>query len=216
MKMTSFKDRTDAGEKLAQKLQHLANQKNIIVLALPRGGVPVAFEVAAKLKCLLDVFLVRKIGAPQNEELAIGAIASGGVLLLNNELISYLNTSPEAFKTSLQKAQKELAFRENLYRSDQPPINFLNSHVILIDDGMATGATMKVAITALKNEGVSKITVAIPVSSTSALAEIAELVPDTVNLLTPEYFNCVGEWYHEFPQVSHDEVQKLLANSMSP
>lgn len=214
MQITSFKDRKDAGEKLANKLQYLANQKNLIVLALPRGGVPIAFEVAKKLHCPLDVFLVRKIGAPQNEELAIGAIAPRGVLLLNNDLINYLNISPADFKAAIQKAQTELIFRNKLYRANKPPINFINSHIILIDDGMATGATMKVVISALKNEGASKITIAVPVSSKSALKEISQLVPDTVSLLTPENFGCVGEWYHEFSQVSHEEVKKLLEKSV--
>ena len=209
MQTTSFKNRKDAGEQLANELQHFANEKNIMVVALPRGGVPIAFEVAKKLKCPLDVFLVRKIGAPKNEELAIGAVASGDVLLLNHELINYLNISKDDLQAAAQKARKELIFRNNLYRSNKPPIKFANSHIILIDDGMATGSTMKVAISALKNEGAKKITVAVPVSSTSALKEISALVP-TVSLLTPQYFNCVGEWYNEFPQVSHDEVKKLL------
>ena len=212
MQKALFRDRTDAGQKLAERLQHHSNRVDTIILALPRGGVPVAFEVAKKLKYPLDIFLVRKIGIPRNEETAMGAIALGGIQVLNIDLITYLGISDEDVQQAINKAQTELEYRNKLYRDNKSAINFRGYNVILIDDGMATGATMQAAVSALKKQEAREIIVAIPVSSQSAYDEISEMADEVISLATPQIFNAVGAFYENFPQLSHEEVKELLSN----
>ncbi|MSP34035.1 MAG: phosphoribosyltransferase [Rickettsiales bacterium] len=213
MLKSKFRDRKEAGQQLAKKLQHHSNRNDMIVLALPRGGVPVAYEIAKELNYPLDIFLVRKIGIPNNEETAMGAVAIGGAQILNQELIKYLNISNETVQMAINKAQQELQFRNNLYRNNKAEINFRNYNIILVDDGMATGATMQAAILALKKEGAHEIIVAVPVSSESSYEEIFPMVDEVISLVIPTIFHAVGAWYENFPQVSHEEVKELLSKT---
>lgn len=206
-----FHDRKDAGEKLAEKLflDH-AGKDDTVVLALPRGGVPVAHEVAKKLNYPLDIFLVRKIGIPGDEEVAMGAIASGGVQTLNHELAEYFSISKEKIEQAIQKTKSELEYREKLYRESKPMTDLKNKNIILVDDGMATGSTMEVAIQALKKHQVKKIIVAVPVSSKQAYDAISIIADEVISLTIPEIFLGIEESYGQFEQLSHDEVKKIL------
>lgn len=208
--MAGFRDRSDAGRALAAALMHRADD-DVIVLALPRGGVPVAFEVATRLAAPLDVFLVRKLGVPGHEELAMGAIASGGVQILNQPLIASLGVSPGALAAVITREHRELRRRESTYRDGRPPLAVAGRTVILIDDGLATGSTMKAAIAGLRKLGPGHIIVAVPVAAPEACAEIGALVDELVCLATPTPFHGVGLWYAEFRQIDDAEVHALLA-----
>jgi putative phosphoribosyl transferase len=205
-----FTNRIDAGRKLAEKLTEFAGRDDVLVLALPRGGVPVAYEVATKLKAPLDVFLVRKLGVPGHEELAMGAIASGGTRVLNDYVVNSLRIPEAAIDAVAEKEQLELNRREQEYRDALPPPEIEGKIVILIDDGLATGSTMKAAAVALKKLNPAKIVVAVPVSSPETCEEFASEVDSIVCAATPEPFYGVGMWYKDFSQTTDKEVRELL------
>ena len=205
----NFKDRQEAGQILANKLSNYAKQ-NVIVLGLPRGGVPVAFEVAKALKATLDVYVVRKLGVPGHEELAMGAIASGDVRILNKPAIADLLISEEEIEAETRKEREELKRRELLYRDDRPPLDVTNRTVILVDDGIATGSTIKAAIAALKKQKAGRIVVAVPVAPASTIEEIKGDVDEVICVSSPEFFYAISLWYDEFPQTSDEEVRELL------
>jgi putative phosphoribosyl transferase len=208
-----FRDRHDAGRQLADKLRPYANRRDVLVLALPRGGVPVGYEVAEALNVPLDVFLVRKLGVPGHEELAMGAIASGGVRVLNEELVRSLRVPASAVEAITAAEQRELARRERLYRGDRPPPAVRGRTVILVDDGLATGSTMRAAVEALRMEGAAHIVAAVPVGAPATCRELRDLADEVVCAITPEPFFAVGLWYEEFDQTSDREVQTLLAKA---
>lgn len=205
-----FQDRIDAGKRLANLLRSQANQPNVIVLALPRGGVPVAAEIAKVLAAPLDVLVVRKLGVPGSEELAMGAIASGDCKYLNPELIEKLHISEEAIGAVVQRENQELMRREKAYRGGLPPLNLTDRTVILVDDGLATGATMRVAVEAVKQQQPQELTVAVPVAEPSVCRWLGEEVDRIICAETPRPFYGVGLWYKEFSQTSDEEVRSLL------
>ena len=206
---TNFKDREEAGRILANRLTKYADQTPI-VLGLPRGGVPVAFEVAKALKAPLDVYVVRKLGVPGHEELAMGAIASGDVRVLNKPVVEDLRISEAAIETETRKEQEELKRRELLYRGKRPPLDVSNRTVVLVDDGIATGSTIKAAIAALKKQKAGRIVVAVPVAPASTIDELKTEVDEVICVSTPEFFHAISLWYDEFPQTSDEEVRELL------
>jgi predicted phosphoribosyltransferase len=208
-----FHDRTDAGRRLAEKLSAYANHHDLVVLALPRGGVPVAFEVARVLNAPLDVFLVRKLGVPGHEELAMGAIASGGIRVLNADVVSVLQISEEALDAVAAEEQRELERREQAYRDDRPPLDVHGRPVILVDDGLATGSTMRAAVAALHQCGPSRIVVAVPVGAPETCHELHQEADEVVCVQTPEPFYAVGLWYEDFSQTTDEEVRDLLAQA---
>jgi putative phosphoribosyl transferase len=208
--MMIFKNRADAGRKLAARLTRYADREDVLVLALPRGGVPVAYEVAKELKAPLDVFLVRKLGVPGHEELAMGAIASGGVRVVNQELVNYLGIPDEVIDAIAAVEQRELERRAVAYRDDRPPPEIKDRVVILIDDGLATGSTMRAAIASLRLQKPRRIVVAVPVSSPEACDEFRGEVDEIVCAVTPQHFQGVGLWYEDFSQTSDEEVRELL------
>ena len=205
-----FKDRADAGRKLAARLTRYADRGDVLVLALPRGGVPVAYEVAKELKAPLDVFLVRKLGVPGHEELAMGAIAAGGVRVINDELVNYLGIPDEVIEEIAAVEQRELERRKLAYRDDRPPPDFKDRIVILIDDGLATGSTMRAAAAALRPQKPRRIVVAVPVSSPETCDEFRSEVDEIVCVFTPRNLQGVGLWYENFSQTSDEEVRELL------
>jgi putative phosphoribosyl transferase len=214
-----FKDRTAAGQVLAKELAAYANRSDVLILALPRGGVPVAFEVAKALKAPLDVFLVRKLGVPGQEELAMGALASGGVRVLNDEVVAGLGLSETIINKVAEKEQQELERRERLYRDDRPAPDLHGRTVILVDDGLATGATMRAAVRALQQQQPAQLVVGVPVSSPETCQEFQTEVDDIVCARTPRPFHSVGLWYDDFSQTTDDEVRDLLhsaANNQQP
>jgi putative phosphoribosyl transferase len=208
-----FINRTEAGRVLASQLAGYAKRADVVVLALPRGGVPVAFEVAQTLDAPLDVFLVRKLGTPGQPELALGAIASGGVRVVNRPLVEYLGISDRAIDNIAASEQRELERRERAYRDDRPPVELRDKTIILIDDGLATGSTMRAAIAALKQQQPERIVVGVPVAPASTCEELRKEVDEVVCPLTPEVFDGVGRWYEDFSQTSDDEVRALLEQS---
>ena len=205
-----FRNRADAGRKLAGKLTRYADREDVLVLALPRGGVPVAYEVAKELKAPLDVFLVRKLGVPGHEELAMGAIASGGVRVINEELIDYLGIPDEVIDAIAAVEQRELERRAVAYRDDRPPPEVKDRIVILIDDGLATGSTMRAAAASLRLQKPRRIVVAVPVSSPETCNEFRSEVDEIVCAVTPQHFQGVGLWYDDFSQTSDLEVHSAL------
>ena len=211
-----FPDRIAAGRMLGARLAQFANEKPLLVLALPRGGVPVAFEVAMALHAPLDVFLVRKLGFPGQEELAIGAIASGGVRLLNAAIIRSLHLPPEQVEAVTQQETKELERREHLYRGDRAAPEIQGHTLIIVDDGIATGSSMRVAITALRQKNPRKIIVAIPVAPFATCKRLQREADAVVCLSTPSDFYAVGEWYRDFSQVSDATVRELLDRAPNP
>ena len=206
-----FRDRREAGRLLAEKLAAYANRPDVLVLALPRGGVPVAYEVARGLGAPLDVFVVRKLGVPGYEELAMGAIATGGVRVLNDQLVERLGIGDQAIEAIAARERQELERRERLYRGDRPPLDVRGRTVILVDDGLATGATMHAAIDALRQQNPARIVVAVPTASPEACEEMKEKADDVICAITPEPFYAVGRWYHDFSQTADEEVGVLLA-----
>lgn len=205
-----FADRAEAGRVLAEKLRHYAGRSDVLVLALPRGGVPVGFEVARALDAPLDIFVVRKLGVPGHEEYAMGALAAGGVRVLNGSVIEELHISPSAVDEVIEREERELERRERLYRGERPPAAIQGRTVILVDDGLATGSTMRAAADALRNRKPARLVVAVPVAAASTCEELRAEVDETVCALTPEPFYAVGQWYHDFSQTSDDEVRALL------
>jgi putative phosphoribosyl transferase len=212
-----FEDRAQAGRLLGEALAEYAKRSDVVVLALPRGGVPVGFEVARMIDAPLDIILVRKLGTPGQEELAMGAIASGGVCVLNPDIVAIIDISQEAIEAVAATARQELERRERAYRGNKPPLTVENHCLILVDDGLATGASMLAAVSALRQRKPASIVVAIPVAPSDTVQRLKQEADDVVCLATPEPFSAVGRWYREFSQTSDDEVKSLLkrANSMS-
>jgi len=205
-----FRDRREAGRLLAAKLTAYANRPDVIVLALPRGGVPVADEVARALGAPLDVFVVRKLGVPGSEELAMGAVATGDVRVLNDQLVNRLGIPDHLIDAVAVREGQELARRERLYRGGRPPLDVRDRTVILVDDGLATGATMHAAIAALRQLHPARIVVAVPTASPETCEEMRAEVDDVICAITPEAFQAVGRWYQDFAQTTDEEVQDLL------
>lgn len=210
-----FQDRHDAGRALARALRPLPGLDDAIVLALPRGGVPVAFEVARDLRLPLDVFVVRKLGVPGEEELAMGALASGGVVVLNHDVVQTLHIRQATIDAVIAREQLEIERREALYRAGRPPLTLEGRTVILVDDGLATGSTMKAAVRALRPVA-DRLIVAIPVAAAFTCAELRTEVDDLVCLHTPGHFFAVGQFYRQFDQTTDDEVRTLLAEAQQP
>jgi predicted phosphoribosyltransferase len=210
---TIFSNRAEAGQLLAEKLGKYAGRDDVIVLGLPRGGVPVAYEVARRLGVPLDVFIVRKLGVPGFEELALGAIASGGVRVLNEDVVRALPKANELIESVTTRELAELGRREQIYRDGRPAPDIGGRTVILVDDGLATGATMRAAVAALRQLGAAKIVVAVPVGAADTCREIEQEVDETVCAMAPEWFQAVGQFYEDFSQTSDDEVRELLARA---
>ena len=208
--MKKFVDRQAAGIILAEHLKKYANQENVIVLALPRGGVPVAYEIATALSTSLDVFIVRKLGVPYHEELAMGAIGSGGTIVFNKPLMNLLNMEQKIIDSVLAVERKELLRRELLYRGNRSFPTLLDKTIILVDDGIATGATMLAAIKALRKHKPASIIIAVPVASRATYEDLKTLVDEMVCPLKPINFIAVGLWYENFTQTSDEEVIELL------
>jgi predicted phosphoribosyltransferase len=208
-----FRDRIDAGSQLAARLTHYADRPDVLVLALPRGGVPVAYQVAMALGAPLDVFLVRKLGVPGHEELAMGAIASGGVRVVNEDVVRPLRIPTEVVDRVASEEQRELERREHAYRGDRPVQEVQRRTVILVDDGLATGSTMRAAVRALRQQRPARIVVAVPVSARDTCDELGREVEEIVCAVTPEPFMAVGSWYEDFSQTTDDEVRELLARA---
>lgn len=212
---TRFQNRHQAGRHLAERLLEYAAKPGVLVLGLPRGGVPVAYEVARALGVPLDVFVVRKLGVPGYEETAMGAIASGDVCVLNEPLIAELGLSRAAVERVRSDELIELERREHAYRGSRPAVDVHGSIVIVVDDGLATGATMKAAVTALRAEHAARIIVAVPVASQQACAELSKEVDRCICLSTPSEFFGVGAWYEDFSQTTDDAVRSLLVHAAS-
>ena len=208
--MAIFKDRRDAGRKLAQYLTQYANRPDVVVLALPRGGVPVAFEVARALNAPLDIFLVRKLGLPGHEELAMGAIASGGLRVLNEDIVGALNIPDAVVEAVARRERAELERRERAYRGDRPPLDVRGKTVILVDDGLATGSSMRAAVAGLRARQPAQIVVAVPTAAPETCDAFENEVDDVVCAVTPQPFFSVGTWYEDFSQTSDEEVRRLL------
>jgi putative phosphoribosyl transferase len=205
-----FADRREAGVELASKLRHYARRADVVVLALPRGGVPVAFEVAESLDAPLDIFLVRKLGMPGHPEYAMGAIASGGVRVLSEEVVTLYNIPQSVIDRIARQEQQELERREREYRAGTPLTDLRGRIVILIDDGLATGSTMRAAVQAVRQHTPARVVVAVPVGSPDTCQEFADLTDDTVCARTPKPFSAVGLWYLDFSQTTDEEVRMLL------
>lgn len=206
-----FRDRVEAGKRLGIQLQsEFTDRDDILVLALPRGGVPVGFEVARMLNAPLDVFVVRKLGVPGHEELALGAIASGGIRVLNDDVVEGLNISVQQIDTITARELIELERREHQYRGARGSPEVNGKAVILVDDGLATGSTMRAAVAALRQEKAREVTVAVPVAARSTCQEMAREADRVICLYTPFDFQAVGQWYKEFSQTSNEEVRDLL------
>jgi len=208
-----FRNRSDAGRQLANQLTAYANRPDVLVLALPRGGVPVAYEVARALNAPLDVFLVRKLGLPGHEELAMGAIATGGVRVLNEDVVRALDIRDDLIASVAAQQQRELQRRERAYRGDRPAPNVRGRTVILVDDGLATGSSMRAAVAALRRQEPARIIIAVPVGSPATCEEFQTEVDETVCARTPEPFYAVGAWYDDFSQTTDEEVHDLLGRA---
>jgi len=205
-----FRDRNDAGRTLAYQLSKYKNNPNVLVLALPRGGVPVAFEVASALNATLDIFVVRKLGVPGYEELAMGAIASGGARVLNHAVILDLGISPQTIDDVTRREQEELERRECLYRGGRPRLSIAGKIVILVDDRLATGSSMRAAVAAVRQERAARIIVAVPVGSNDVYGELLKDADEVVCTVIPRGFHAVGIWYDDFTQTTDAEVQDLM------
>jgi putative phosphoribosyl transferase len=209
--ISRFEDRREAGRILATELTAYARRPDVVVLALPRGGVPVGYEVARSLQVPFDVFLVRKLGLPGHEELAMGAIASGGVRVVNESVVEMLGVNEETIAAVAAEEKRELERREREYRGDRPPTDLRGRIVILVDDGLATGSTMRAAARAVRLQRPAGVIVAVPVAAEETCRELAQEVDEVVCPLTPDPFHAVGLWYHDFSQTPDDEVKRLLA-----
>ena len=216
MMLRPFRDRNEAGRLLATKLAAYANRPDVVVLALPRGGVPVAYEVAVALGAPLDVFLVRKLGVPGYEELAMGAVATGGVRVLNDQVVDRLRVPSYVIDAVAAREQQELTQRERLYRGGRPPPSVRGRTVILVDDGLATGATMHAAVKALRQQQPARIVVAVPTAATETCDELKAEADEVICAITPDPFHAVGRWYEDFSQTTDEEVRDLLARSQLP
>jgi predicted phosphoribosyltransferase len=210
---TTFRDRRDAGRVLASQLRKYTGRQDVIVLGLPRGGVPVAFEVARQIGAPLDVFVVRKLGMPGHEELAMGAIASGGVRVLNQDVVRYLPEPERALEIATMEETRELERREIEYRDGRSPLVLRGKTAILVDDGLATGASMRAAVAALRQREVGRIVMAVPVGAPETCGEFESEVDEAICAMTPRYFHSVGEFYDDFSQTSDEEVRDLLARA---
>ncbi|MFN6566033.1 phosphoribosyltransferase [Dendronalium sp. ChiSLP03b] len=206
-----FRNRTEAGQMLAKHLTAYANREDVLVLGLPRGGVPVAFEVAKELNVPLDICLVRKLGVPTHKELAMGAIASGGVRVLNYEVVSWLGISSHTIDEVAAKELRELQRRDRAYRGEKPQPEVKNRTVILVDDGIATSSTMRAAIAVLRAQQAQRIVVAVPVAPPATCEQLRTEVDEVICLTAPEPLYAIGLWYEEFSQTSDEEVRDLLA-----
>jgi predicted phosphoribosyltransferase len=210
-----FENRAQAGRMLAAQLAEYRGRPDVLVLGLPRGGVPVAFEVAQALGAPLDVYLVRKLGVPGHAELAMGAIASGGVRVVNQAMLRSLRISPQQLDAVIRAEEAELRRQERVYRGDRPPPDVSGRTAMLVDDGLATGATMQAAVAALRSAGPKEVVVAVPVAPPETCAELEEEADRVVCALTPEPFYAVGAWYRDFSQTSDDEVRELLRRNQA-
>ena len=209
-----FRDRIEAGGLLGEELaRRYGNRDDVIVLALPRGGVPVGYHVAQALHAPLDVFIVRKLGVPGHEELAMGAIASGGVPVMNDDVLRYVPVPQKAIDDVVARELRELARREKSYRDDRPPLDVRGKTAVIVDDGLATGSTMRAAVRALRKLGPREIVVAVPVAAPSTCEEFRVEADDIVCLYTPEPFQAVGLWYEDFSQTTDSEVHDLLGRA---
>jgi predicted phosphoribosyltransferase len=211
-----YRDRSEAGRKLASHLSEYFGRDHVVVLGLPRGGVPVAFEVARGLHVPLDVFLVRKLGVPWQPELAMGAIAAGGVTFLNRRVVEELRIGERDIEAVVRIEQAELERRERLYRGSEPPVDVSGKVVIVVDDGLATGSSMRAAVEALRERAPAEIVVAVPVASEVTCGELAAVADRIVCASTPEPFYAVGLWYDDFRQIDDDEIRSLLAAAARP
>jgi len=209
----AFIDRRHAGRVLASRLTDYGGRDDVIVLALPRGGVPVAYEVASALGVPMDIFLVRKLGTPGHRELAMGAIASGGVRVLNEDVVRWYGISEAAIEHIAREEQEELARRERAYRDDRPAPDLANRIVILIDDGLATGSTMRAAAHAVRAQRPARVVIAVPVGAPQTCSELAAIADEVICVNTPEPFSAVGQWYLNFDQTDDTEVRELLRKS---
>ena len=208
-----FKDRIEAGRILGEALESYAGRSDVLVLALPRGGVPIGFDVAKAIDAPLDLMLVRKLGVPGRSELAMGAIATGGTTVLNPDVVSLLNISDDVIEQVVTREKLELRRRDNAYRGDLPEPELRGRCIILVDDGVATGATMRAAIEGLRQKALSGIVVAVPVGASDTLKLLGNAADEVICLATPVRFYAIGQWYSNFAQVTDDEVRDLLARS---
>jgi putative phosphoribosyl transferase len=207
---TPFRNRREAGRVLASRLKRYAGRNDVVVLALPRGGVPVAFEVAEALGAPLDIFLVRKLGTPGHRELAMGAIASGGIRVLNNDVVRWLGISPEQIDAVAREEQRELERRQQAYLEGRAPQPLEGRIVILVDDGLATGSTMRAAAQAIRQRNPAQVIVAVPVGAPDTCREMAAFADEVLCARTPEPFSAVGQWYLDFDQTTDEEVMDLI------
>jgi predicted phosphoribosyltransferase len=205
-----YENRREAGVELAARLAKYQRRADIVVLALPRGGVPVAYEVACALQAPLDVFLVRKLGVPGHRELAMGAIASGGVRVLNDDVVEWYRISPEIIEQVAREEQTELERRERAYRNGRAPVELRGRTVVLVDDGLATGSTMRAAVQAVRAQGPSKIIVAVPVGAPDTCRQFSDVADEVICARTPEPFSAVGLWYRDFTPTNDAQVRELL------
>jgi putative phosphoribosyl transferase len=210
--MAYFADRVDAGKRLASVLA-VFKDKDAIVLAIPRGGIVVGFEIAKAVNLPLDVIIPRKIGAPDNPELAIGAMTEDGTTILDNNLVTYLDVSDEYIKEESNRQKVEIERRLKMYRQNEPYPILKNRHVIIVDDGIATGSTMKAALASVKNRGAKTVTIVVPVGPPSTIEELKKQADKVVCLYTPEYFQAIGQFYEDFNQTTDEEVIQLLRQS---
>jgi predicted phosphoribosyltransferase len=213
MEEKRFRDRTEAGRLLAERLRHYAGHDDVIVLALPRGGVPVGYEVAKALGAPLDVFVVRKLGVPGHEELAMGAVATGGLLVLDEHLVQVLGLPEEEVRRVIERELRELERRDREYRGEREPPQLAGKTVILVDDGLATGATMRAAALAVRRQNPARVVVAVPVAAEETCNAFSDVVDEIVCGVTPKPFRAVGLWYEDFSQTTDEEVRELLAQA---
>jgi putative phosphoribosyl transferase len=213
MQATRFGDRAEAGRFLAEQLRGYAGRDDVIVLALPRGGVPVAYEVARALGAPLDILSVKKLGVPGHEELAMGAVTSGGELVLDEGLVTRLGIPLSELQRRIDEQVRELERREEAYRGGRPPPNLEGKTVVLVDDGLATGSTMRAAVLAARRQRPAQVVVAVPVATPEACEELRDVADETVCGITPQFLQAVGLWYEDFSQTSDAEVRDLLARA---